>query len=470
MTRYKFGAAIVLAATLLSMSGTGSAPVRAAEAAAESCTGLTIIALRGSGEGQIAAGDLGDYHLETGGWEGPMLRKVLEAYVKEAKIADTTTTATSVVDIGWNEDTQVGYRALDANHGGSVIDNWQGALWEALTIQGSIYSHSLAGIYLSSKTGVTAGFAALENEMRRTPRGCAQPEFLALGYSQGAMASRMMFAALTDKGPVKNVMSMGDPFQHGEQSINARKAAGLHGDGASGSGVFVLERQAFNSVSDEDEAAMDGTDEFNHTSSDKWSLCHRGDPICDYDWIGGMPFYAPHEDYFEDADEVRQAGRWIVAQSGAVPSRVRAEPDENGWAISDRIAPLWPSREGRLQVDGIPADAALDFELVAARDGLDGDPWDSTLPSSGRVLAVPGKPGITGRDSLVGNAPAHVPKGTHGFIVPSNVPGGIYFLRLTTAQGMYALPIWIDDSITDWYWQDEYPMEGCTPASCNGDE
>ncbi|MFC9420017.1 VWA domain-containing protein, partial [Bacillus mobilis] len=124
--------------------------------------------------------------------------------------------------------------------------------------------------------------------------GCPLPKFIVIGYSQGAMAAR----ALAGYPDVVGVLNLGDPEQ-------SRFAAGNEGTGAKGEGVIRFKYPGLKSV-------FDSYD--NNSVEDKIALCHKDDPICDFQLEHANRLLDPkqHVNYLLDTDEAATYGKKLA--------------------------------------------------------------------------------------------------------------------------------------------------------------
>lgn len=284
------------------------------------------------------------------------------------------------------------------------------------------------------------------------------PFYVGIGYSQGAMALRMMYATYGQGGPLRAVMTFGDPFQEGRPA-SGQKAAGLEGTGADGRGLYTrswYRGEAENSMSAE---VKEHLSDIYTGAADRFLLCHRNDPFCDFFAMPNLLFAGEHENYGVDRAEKAVLGKWLTHElNGEVPKP--AAPVTASWSVNADLAPWWPGWEARIETTGIPRSGILRFDLVKATSAND-DPWDPKLEKVAELTALPGLPG---EHSPISDRwdPPFVPRGSHGIAVPSDLPGGIYFLRLKAASTKVSAVVRIDDRIgIGWTWEDKYSAPGC---------
>ncbi|MEV7663531.1 cutinase family protein [Paenarthrobacter sp. NPDC089316] len=271
-----FGAAVLTAVALTSF-----AP--APRAAAADCEPVAILAFRGSGEKNIdstastLAGkthSYGDGKLFTNGWEGPKLQQLFDAYAGTSFGDGFDPESVPVLGIGYDGTT--GFPAI------KVEDNLNTDIFRNLIKsagKGSLYASSVMASFLKSQ-----------------PSGC-NTKFIAVGYSQGAMAARQTAEA---SSRVVGVVDFGDPFQK-------PNSPGTTGEGSDGNGIV-------RHWSTKDLQAH--LDKFYDLPAAKSAFCHQGDPICSYSWLFGpgalLKNIEPHTNYFDSSSEASAKGKELA--------------------------------------------------------------------------------------------------------------------------------------------------------------
>lgn len=292
------GASMVGAAVLTAVTLTSLTP--APRAVAADCAPVAILAFRGSGEKNIdsSANTLagkthtyGDGKLITNGWEGPKLKQLLTAYAGTSFADGFDPESVPVLGIGYDGTT--GFPAI------KVEDNLNTDIFRNL-----IKSSGKGSLYASS---VMASF------VKSQPIGC-NTKFIAVGYSQGAMAARQTAEA---SSRVVGVVDFGDPFQK-------PNSPGTTGEGSDGNGIV-------RHWSTKD--LQSRLDKFYDLPAAKSAFCHQGDPICSYSWLFGPGALAkniePHTNYFDNSSEANLKGkeladlahRYVTAPEPPKPTR-----------------------------------------------------------------------------------------------------------------------------------------------------
>jgi hypothetical protein len=433
-----------------------SSPATAAPAADKttSCPRAEVIAMRGSGQTVKETFEGGKYTwLKSSDWEGPPMRSALVAYEKAAHDKGLDPTTTVVNDISPEE----GYDSTSMNEAAKIGSAKAFAYLSAGAAVFADFSFTLAEIMTSAKRGTAAGFHAIETSREATPPACDFPRYVGMGFSQGSMALRMMYATYGESGPLDALLVAGDPLQNGETDPVKQKQNGLHGDGAHGSGLYTKSLSApmsMNLVSDDVKDDLPGI----YTSkTPHYMLCHKSDPFCDHSWVAGLLWMGTHHTYFKKAKDTGESSPWLVKQlHDLAPETLR--PPKPVEYTAKAVAPFWAGFEGRLDIGGVPEGSTVDFEIVTGDD-----PWDAGAVKVGSFSAVNGPPSVTGKQSLLDPSPDFVPKGTHGFVVPSDIPTGTYWMRMSTHEGHTAVRVGIADPtvITDWNWWEEYWTPDC---------
>jgi hypothetical protein len=255
----------------------------APQAAASDCEPVAILAFRGSGEKNIdstahtLAGkthSYGDGKLVTNGWEGPKLRQLFEAYAGTSFADGFDPESVPVLGIGYDGTT--GFPAI------KVEDNLNTDIFRNL-----IKSAGKGSLYASS---VMASF------LKTQPSGC-NTKFVAVGYSQGAMAARQTAEA---SSRIVSVVDFGDPFQK-------PNSPGTTGEGSDGNGIVRHWST---------KELQNNLDKFYDLPAAKSAFCHQGDPICSYSWLFGpgalLKNIAPHTNYFDSSSEASTKGKELA--------------------------------------------------------------------------------------------------------------------------------------------------------------
>lgn len=247
------------------------------------CAPLVVLAFRGSGEGNLTAGETsnagaafryGESELVTNGWEGVTLDGLFDALSTTA-YEGFTADRIPVVPIGpAGADQPFGYDAIAAITEASTLD--------------SALSFSASRLLHSATRGAEAA-THLISEYLAGSEGCpVQPKFVVVGYSQGAMAAR--HTAELNPDSVLGVVNIGDPYQ---------KPYGLGVRAAGIGGIGIIRWKA-------DEAEGAGLDAYYRARDLGSAICHAGDPICEFTPLEGLfklatGAYGDHLDYYSDA-------------------------------------------------------------------------------------------------------------------------------------------------------------------------
>ena len=245
------------------------------------CAPVALVPFRGSGEGSIGATKYAS--VETKGWEGPTLTKLLKSlYSEHPELASTP-----IVEVG------EAYKAVavdqEAEKGSAFLAD--------------------SPVYNSSWTGASAALKAMSDfRYASSGRGCLTTKFVLVGYSQGAMAARAV--AQMEPSLIGGVYGVGDPWQQAN-------ATGVTGDGRGGIGVFRAKGVGVGAKKD----AFYGLDFPKH------SLCHAKDPVCDF--FGAAPKFdgGPHMNYFngvEASSEAKALANIVSRYSSTPPTTTKA--------------------------------------------------------------------------------------------------------------------------------------------------
>lgn len=444
-----------------------SAPAASANGAHAVCASVNVLALRGSGEDQKTTDEAGPYtDLTSDRWEGPTLRRALKAYELAASDAKVSTDQTRILDIGWDFNTHTGYQAI------GLLPAATEALIRAPLVNPELaHSFALAAIYRSAKTGVVAGLDRMETTIKSTPDACAIGRFVALGYSQGAMAARLIYEGTSLKVPISAAMTFGDPFQQGEPTKALQASASLYGTGANGTGMFIKKDLSW-VLPVGDKIDKDALASFYESKIHRYSLCHSEDPYCDYNWLISFLNLKPHDLYvktqgqlseseavgwtskreLEAQGESRDVGRWLLQEIGG--AKVGQEPAQPAPApkpalqLTQGPGPWIPGREARLNLVGLPTGAQVTVKLIPT-----GSAADQQAAGPSIVTAYPRE--------KVGDVPMLVPpymsRGSHGIDLPTYLAGGSYDAVIVTSLGSVTKHVDVEDPLrnSDWAYASE---------------
>lgn len=324
------------------------------------CAPLVVLAFRGSGEQNLTPGAAtnagapyryGDTNLVTNGWEGITLDGLFEE-LSETTHEGFRGDSIPVVPIGpAGGEEPFGYDAIDAVLEASSIES-------ALTFSNS-------RLLYSATRGAEAATHLIHDYLLNS-EGCPiAPKFVIVGYSQGAMAAR--HTAELNPESVLGVLNIGDPYQMPE-------ALGVRSEGAKGIGIIRWKA---------DEIQRGLLDAYYSAFDFTSSICHGGDPICEFSPVEGLwklatGAYAEHMDYYTDAypgeaEEDAQAiaklahEQWLLAQAAAKAGKSvqwSDDPNENpglrGVSLSFAGTPTLFSA---LSPGLIGRDTSFDFDL-----------------------------------------------------------------------------------------------------------
>ncbi|RLP76935.1 cutinase family protein [Mycetocola tolaasinivorans] len=321
----------------------------------EACTPVAILAFRGSGEENVVpgtttlAGASTRYpgtDVETNGWEGPTLARLVDAFGRSPRSgswpAGFSVADVPVLGVGGTE--TEGYTAVPIEARPSIF--------------GDMMTSATHGAHYAQK--VIDAFAATQ------PEGC-HTRYIAVGYSQGAMAARTL--AQTMPGLVSAVMTFGDPYQQPGAAGNERQTTGQG---------IIRWWMGENTRAD--------VDTFYDFAGYKSALCHIGDPVCSYSWLFGlgalMAAPEPHLNYLE-------------GEEGSVKGQELAGLAAKLWGEAQRPGPnpaATPSlASAAAGVAGVPmlfgANAGVPGDLVHYEYNVDGDGFfDAADSGPGLVL------------------------------------------------------------------------------------
>lgn len=297
--------AVFLAAGVINNAG------RFEQNIAGDCAPLVAIAFRGSGEANLApqarsnAGQpyrYGTSELVTNGWEGATLRGLFSELSTTTYTEDFRADSIPVVPVGpAGENEPFGYDAIEAVTEASSVDS-------ALTF-------SKSRLLVSAARGAEAASHVIQSYLKKS-EGCpVLPKFVIVGYSQGAMAAR--HTAELNPESVLGIVNIGDPYQK-------PKGTGVRAGGLDGTGLIRWK------ADDQQKTQLDG---YYGIKEFKSSICHSGDPICEFSPISGLwklatGTYGDHLDYYTDkypdeattdAQVIAKLGyeQWLLARAAA---------------------------------------------------------------------------------------------------------------------------------------------------------
>lgn len=385
------------------------------------CAPLAVIAFRGSGEANLTPGVVanageayryGDTGLVTNGWEGITLRGLFD------ELAHTSHDGFSgdlipVTPVGPAEESEpYGYDAIDAVLEASSIES-------ALSFSGSRLLHS-------ATRGAEAASRLIQQYLSDSVGCPILPEFVVVGFSQGAMAAR--HTAELNPDSVRAVVNIGDPYQMPE-------APGVRAAGAGGVGIIRWKA---------DERQRELLDAYYDADDLRSSICHGGDPICEFSPIESLfklatGAYGDHLDYYTERypDEARDDAaaivrlaheRWLRALS-ALDSGEKVDRAEAGNAAQQvRLRSLSMSFAGTPTLVSAFSPDHLGSSLRYEFD-LDGDGHYETGSENGLVWLTPdgGTPqrvGVRVTDPATGTSAM-----TTTTVSPSPDDGEIVFTR-----------------------------------------
>jgi hypothetical protein len=329
----------------------GAGPVLNASPAqaAGDCTPVAIIAFRGSEEvnldtsAQTLAGTAhryGSSALVTNGWEGPILSRLFTKFVSAARNstwpAGFDPANVPVLSIGYDGET--GYPAIPPAAKPSIFGD----------------------LVVSSNKGAAYAGTVMSGYANSQPAGC-NTKFIGVGYSQGAMAARVLAQAAPTR--VLGVIDFGDPYQK-------PNASGNQGTAINGEGIIRWwQGSADRAVSDS----------FYGLAAQKTALCHAKDPICSYSWLFGLGALVTamdtHMNYFEVGTEANTKAVELANLAAKLTAIYTPVAARGGFAVS--IPPTASLRAGGLMLTGIPVvlsslDSSADGPAIYDFD-LDGD-------------------------------------------------------------------------------------------------
>lgn len=288
--------------------GIAPVPAQASSFSAE-CTPVEILAFRGSGEAK-GPGTYAGTTLQSNGWEGKTLHRLLEAYVTQSR---GTSTPNPLVD-------EIPVRGIGPSEFGA------GSGYPAVAVPRTVDASRVKKVIGdSARAGALSTAAYIDGRVQAAQAtGCPRPRFVVLGYSQGAIAARW----LTQLRPNDVALSQlfGDPLQW-------EKRSGNRGTGAGGNGFLRY-------ISTDPEKLQDNK-YYALTKPAKSTLCHKGDPFCDYNWllVGVLAIlfeeYKPHLNYITSPAEITQEAQTTAGTVANLAAAVSAatpysdEPERN---------------------------------------------------------------------------------------------------------------------------------------------
>jgi hypothetical protein len=227
--------------------------------------------------------------VETNGWEGPMLSRLIAAYSTAPRTSTWPSTFSvddvPILSIGY--DGTRGYPAIPAEAKASIFQD----------------------LVNSSARGAHYAIEVMDDFAQSQPIGCTT-RFIAVGYSQGAMAARVVAQLSPDT--VAGVIDFGDPYQ---------KPNSVGNEGTATNGVGIVRWWLTN--------AETTVDKFYTLPIHKTALCHAKDPICSYSWLFGLPSLvlamSTHLNYLESTEAFskgRELANLAASLSRTVAQRV----------------------------------------------------------------------------------------------------------------------------------------------------
>lgn len=432
--------ASAMAASVLTI---GVVPHEAAPAqAADACVPVAVVAFRGSGEKNVDASvashrgrdhRYGSSDLVTNGWEGPTLQRLLDAY---APITLGSFEADRVPVIG------VGPADSTTDHGYPAI----AAAWEVLG--------RLTG---SAEDGVASAATQMAQFRSTHSRGCAHStKFIAIGYSQGAMAARLL--AQQHPTDVVGVIDLGDPYQMGS-------SPGTTGTGRAGNGVVRWNHPWY----------ADRWDAFYDLPLHKSAVCHHGDPICDFRWGTAWSLATSdvpeHLNYMKDtnaseattlAQELALLARDVTAAASTTTPRPSAPADvvfviDTTGSMSPYIAQAVATAQAAAQT-ALRASGSR-VGLVEYRDHGDDVVSRVVVPLTSDYAALTG-----GLQTLLADGGGDWPEAMYSGIVTASRMG----LRPTAARSIVVLadaPAHDPEPVTGYTWLSVIARLGGTPPA-----
>jgi hypothetical protein len=303
------------------------------------------------------AGSSHDYGdgVVTNGWEGQTLSRLVVSYIRQLKTMAGNGVAPSAVPIygvGPTNDNELGYSAVNA-------------LTEAYL---NVMNSALDGTDTALKLADTLRAQAKID-------GCPAPKFILIGYSQGAQSARH-FAGHSD---VVGVLNLGDPEQ-------SPFAVGNQGTGAKGEGAMRFKYPGLKSVFDIYDS---------NTQVDKIALCHKLDPICDFELkhLGNLFTAEQHTNYFLEPAETDEYGRKLAEMvSKHYTAASTAKPEASRVGLDTMIAiDTTSSMTPYLKAAIASADAIAQRSLTAAKQARVGlvEYRDHSVDSFGARTVVP---------------------------------------------------------------------------------
>ncbi len=211
------------------------------------CVPVAILSYRGSVNPNINASIVthegkryryANSDLVTNGWEGSILQRLFQPFAVTRYADGFRPDHVPVVAVGPAAADEPGYPAV---HPASPVRD----------------------LVASIEGGVAAGAEAILRIVRSQPSTCeTSTQFIAVGFSQGAIVTRVLAQIFP---AVVGVINIGDPLQKPD-------ATGNEGSGAAGMGIARSNFSAY----------REKIDRFYSLAIHKSALCHAGDPFCDF--------------------------------------------------------------------------------------------------------------------------------------------------------------------------------------------
>src|SRR5690606_9977502 len=246
----------------------------------------------------------------------------------------------------------------------------------------SALSFSSSKLLHSASRGAEAATHLIREHLRAS-EGCPiLPSFVAVGFSQGAMAAR--HTAELNPESVSAVLKIGDPYQKPH-------APGVRSGGAGGTGIIRWK-------ADEMQAAA--LDAYYRVPELRSAICHAGDPICEFSPLEGLAklavgAYGEHLDYYSperagEAEEDALAIARLAHERRQLALAALEEGRSVSWDDASQAADAPVLRSVSLSFTGTPslfsafAPEHLGADLIYEFD-LDGDGIFETRSPDGTV-------------------------------------------------------------------------------------
>lgn len=294
---------VVLAGAVVTSALVAGVATAAVAVTDPNCAPVTMLAFRGSGETNVApavtatagaAYAYGDSGLVTNGWEGPTLQRLIGQLAPDAVAA-----AIPVIGIG----------APDAPY----LPGYPAA---------AVDPTDLAALAASAQAGAVAAELLIKQTKTVAAMGSCEfaPRFIAVGYSQGALAARVL--AQLNPVDVVGVVTLGDPAQK-------PNAVGNVGAGAAGDGLLHWLAPYF----------ADKFDGLYAQNTATAAFCHAGDPVCEFGWSSmwrvATEAYENHAYFVSEADLVPATQAF---QALAADARLNLAPAVTGIPVAHAAA------------------------------------------------------------------------------------------------------------------------------------